>query len=53
MFTSQHITLNVYNESSTVASASRAEYQRIAAEMEKLSKRQIWPGVEKQFLPVS
>ena len=34
----------------TVDGSSMAEYQRISADMEKLSKRQIWEGVEKQFV---
>lgn len=53
LFSFQPILLPVSSDSSdgtTSDGSSMAEYQRISAELEKLSKRQIWEGVEKQFL---
>ena len=38
------------SDGTTIDGSSMAEYQRISADMEKLSKRQIWEGVEKQFV---
>lgn len=52
VFATDPLPVMIANDDVETDSSSVAEYDRIGAEMEKLAKRQIWEGVEKQFVKI-